>query len=671
MLIPKMSEAASVWNSVSSRYDLLISAAVVVNRWSRRWGGGDVIRRQGSLDTIKNESRGADSSDVTGDNSAVVLPHYLSGTLLLRGRNRLMLTAALVVALVTLGPVMQIALGHQSNAIVAFVAFLLAWLWGPSTGGVVGAGTTLLNAAWARAADLEIGATGTVITEALAIGAVAFFIGHIARVLERALGARARTAQAYDELEVVARDRMLTITDQVPIGLFRTTTDGRIIGGNDALMNILGFTDRQSMLKTNVWDHYVDSADRASKLHMSAHGEPIWTEFQLRKADGSLMWVRDWAIAVPGEDGEAAYFDGVLEDITDSHLADERFRAAFEDSPYGMTISTADGYLVRGNQAIAELFDQPLEEMTNLHFSQFTHEEEMDITPAALERAKAGEVVRYEKRLRRRDGSFFWALISLAPIRDASDPELFISHVIDVTERKLVQEGLENLVRSKDELIASVSHELRTPLTVVHGLAQELDMSWMSFSVPEQKEFISMIAQQSAEVAHIVEDLLVAARADIGKLPIHPTTVDLRSEVDAALASVPDLKVELRLVGDAAPIAFADPSRVRQIVRNLLANASRYGGPEVHARLGCAGDRAWVEVRDNGAGIPAQEVAKVFEPYERAHNAEGQPMSVGLGLTVSRKLAEMMGGVLDYRYQDNCATFRLELPAAGAVHTGR
>ncbi len=585
----------------------------------------------------------------------------------MRGRTRLQWTATLLIGQVVVGLAVQQALGHHSNAVIAPFAFVVAWMWGSVPGaahGLVSASLNVLATGWM---GLERNVWWSITLDATAIAVTAYLIGHIAKSLERALGARAR---AVDELEAQANERMLTITDQVPIGLYRTTPAGEIIGGNDALMRILGFHDKESMLATNVWDHYVDSADRSTRLRNYTAGEEAWNEFSLRRADGASRWVRDWAIAVLDDDGDPIHFDGVLEDITEKHLADERFRAAFEDSPYGMTISRADGYLVRGNAALADLLGLPLEDLTHIHFSKFTYDEEMGITPAALEKAAAGEVVRYEKRLKRADGTYLWAMITLAPIHDDREPRLFISHVMDVTERRKVREALENLVRSKDELIASVSHELRTPLTVVHGLAQELDSNWMSFTVPEQKEFIGMIAQQSAEVAHIVEDLLVAARADIGKLPIHPTQLDLRDEVSAALASVPDLDADLIPANGSVPRAFADPNRVRQILRNLLANASRYGGPQVQVRYGEA-ERAWLEVADNGTGIPPSEVAKIFEPYERAHNAAGQPMSVGLGLTVSRTLAELMGGSLDYRFSDGWSVFRLELPVPGAVHIGQ
>jgi two-component system sensor histidine kinase KdpD len=293
----------------------------------------------------------------------------------------------------------------------------------------------------------------------------------------------------------------------------------------------------------------------------------------------------------------------------------------------------------------------------------------MSLTEEALQNLKAGGVVRYEKRLIRADGSIVWVLVSLAPISEGDgEPRHFISHVVDITDRRRAQEALENLVRSKDELIASVSHELRTPLTVVHGLAQELDSDWMSFTVVEQKEFISLIAQQSAEVAHIVEDLLVAARADIGKLPIDAKVVDLVEQIEQAVNTVPDLDIVIHREGGGSPVAFADPPRVRQILRNLLSNAQRYGGSTVSIRCGADQGRPWVEVIDDGDGIPMAEANKVFEPYERAHNAEGQPLSVGLGLTVSRKLAELMGGTLDYSYGEGNSVFRLELPLAGRVH---
>lgn len=596
-------------------------------------------------------------------------PSYLAGTLLLRGRIRVLFSAVLVGTYLLAGPWVLEALGYTTNVVIGPVVLLLAWMWGSTVGVSAALVGVTVNTFWASASDVVGFASGARLIEAAVISATALVLGRIGRVLEGALGARARTDQALSQMEHAARDRMLTITDQVPVGLYRTTPDGKIVGGNDALMKILGFSDRAAMLHTNVWDHYPRSEDREQQIRTGPSEDGTWRELELRRVDGSKIWVRDWSRVVLGEAGQVSYFDGVLEDITEQRMVEARFQAAFEDSPIGMSISTLDGRMIKGNAAVSDLLGIPIDATPNMHFSEYSFEEEAELTESGLRELAEGRVVRYEKRLKRPDGSVIWVMVSLAPIHEgAGKPRHFISHVVDITDRRNAQEALENLIRSKDELIASVSHELRTPLTVVHGLAQELDTDWMSFSVPEQKEFIALIAQQSAEVAHIVEDLLVAARADIGKLPIHAHTVDLVEQVERAIRSVPELNLSVHRVNGANPLAHADGSRVRQIVRNLLSNARRYGGATVQIRCGSTGATSWIEVIDDGDGIPAAEAHKVFEAYERAHNAEGQPLSVGLGLTVSLMLAELMGGGLTYVYEHGRSVFRLELPQAGLVH---
>lgn len=605
-------------------------------------------------------------SKVSGVGST--LPSYLTGTLLPRGRSRWLWTGVMVLAFLLVSLPIEYFLG-TSNVPVAILAFSVAWMWGGLVGLLAGGAAFAVNLLWGRVIGANEGISTSAVLDAAAIMMIAFAIGHVASAFERALGARYRADRAYSELEQTARERMLTITDKVPVGLYRTTADGRIVGGNEALLSILGLRDRDALLETNVWDHYVRSEDRYAQIEAADRGEGGWRELELRKADGETIWVRDWSVAVLNEAGRTKHFDGVLEDITRQRLADARFRAAFEESPIGMAIAGLDGRIVRANQAVADLLGYATEEVEGLHFSDYSFEEDLDTTEQALASLSRGETVRYEKRMLRRDKSVLWVLINLAPIFDGSErPTHFISHVVDVTERRRAQEALEDLIRSKDELIASVSHELRTPLTVVHGLAQELDTAWLSFSVPEQKEFIGLISQQSAEVAYIVEDLLVAARADIGRLPIHPDRVSLVAQLESAVAGIGEGDVPVELVGEKTPIAFADPTRVRQIVRNLLTNAQRYGGEEVVAKCGSDGTVAWLEVADDGEGIPEADKAAVFEPYVRSHNAEGQPFSVGLGLTVSLKLARLMGGGLDYRRNEGWTVFRLELPAAGSVH---
>ena len=234
-------------------------------------------------------------------------------------------------------------------------------------------------------------------------------------------------------------------------------------------------------------------------------------------------------------------------------------------------------------------------------------------------------------------------------------------------ERWEAYERLERLVASKDEFVASVSHELRTPLTVVVGLANELRDRSDAITEAEKAEFIDLIADQGNEVANIVEDLLVVARADIGKVSVLPEEVDLRAHVRDALAAMKDHET-IRTIGE-SPAVWADPTRVRQILRNLLTNAARYGGSQFRIELGVIGDKARLEVCDDGPGIDETDHDRIFEAYHRAHHRRGQPASVGLGLTVSKRLAELMGGDLTYYRKDGWSVFSLSLPLAFAANS--
>ena len=237
------------------------------------------------------------------------------------------------------------------------------------------------------------------------------------------------------------------------------------------------------------------------------------------------------------------------------------------------------------------------------------------------------------------------------------------SLIASAIERDQAHRRLEDLVVAKDEFVASVSHELRTPLTAVVGLAQELRDGLVVFDPEEQTELVSLIADQGAEVASIVDDLLVAARIDAGTVTIVPSLINLRQTTDSALsAGVAMGGPKTVEVSGAGVTAWADGHRVRQIIRNLLTNAARYGGPDVRVSCGGAEGTAWVKVSDNGEAIPEVDRERIFDSYERAHEPGGQPGSVGLGLSVSRQLANLMGGDLAYEYCDGESVFTLTLP---------
>ena len=254
-----------------------------------------------------------------------------------------------------------------------------------------------------------------------------------------------------------------------------------------------------------------------------------------------------------------------------------------------------------------------------------------------------------------------WETEAIAALRTAADM------IGAFWQRRRTMERLRALVRSKDEFVASVSHEVRTPLTAVVGLAEELRVNRTQFSSLETDEFIGLIADQSREVANIIEDLLVAARADTGTLDISLGVVDLRDLVGIELVGggfVESLQQGSLAIEMLEAPAWGDATRVRQVVRNLLTNALRYGGERVRVFSGVSGGVARVGVADNGVGISAEDQDRIFEPYQRAHDRPTQPGSVGLGLTVARQLARLMDGDLAYRYEGGESIFELSLPAA-------
>ncbi len=228
-------------------------------------------------------------------------------------------------------------------------------------------------------------------------------------------------------------------------------------------------------------------------------------------------------------------------------------------------------------------------------------------------------------------------------------------------------EALKASNESKDKLLASVSHEIRTPLTAIVGLSEEIANYGEGMSPEELDELNRIIAVQSRELAELVEDLLVASRADFGNLSIRADMIDLRDQVERVLEglreSTPTDKT-VAFTGDSM-LAWADPLRVRQIMRNLVTNALKYGGDRVVVAVREQDNHAVVVVADNGAGVDQREAKLIFERYYRSAQSPTQPGSVGIGLAVSRQLAEMMNGTLRYVHAGGEQhRFELTLPLA-------
>jgi signal transduction histidine kinase len=226
-------------------------------------------------------------------------------------------------------------------------------------------------------------------------------------------------------------------------------------------------------------------------------------------------------------------------------------------------------------------------------------------------------------------------------------------------------EKLRELAQAKDQFLASVGHELRTPLTSVLGFAELLRSDTSDLTDAERMAMISTVADEATDLASIVDDLLVAARSELDLLVVSEVQVSVRAQVAQVLEMSGKGAFEhITVVADPGnPYrALGDPSRVRQILRNLITNACRYGGDQVEVRLQATTDRVSVLVADNGTGVPDGDGQRIFDPYYRAHSSGSQPAALGIGLSVARQLARLMKGDLSYRREGGWTIFELQLP---------
>lgn len=497
----------------------------------------------------------------------------------------------------------------------------------------------------------------------------------------------------------------IEIFRRVPLGLFRANPDGRFIDANPALAEMLGFEAPGELIGCEVadmheipveWHEFVDRLAESAEPRRFAH--------RMVRVDGRVIWVRGFAQAIRGDGGQILYHEGAIEDVTQRREVEEtarrnadRFRNVFERAPiaiweedYSKVGARLDALRRRGVTDVREHLRQHPEETRRLiEMIEF-----IDVNPAGIaligaaskEQALRGldaatmpqevmdgfieefhaiwtdrDTVTIEIRGATLDGLSTDLALSWAVGR-AADGSLDLSRVIiaiqDIAIIRQAERDLAALVESKDELVASVSHELRTPITTILGMAFELRDHGDEFSIDEARELISIIADQSRELSNIVEDLLVAAWSDGDTLAVRPEVVNITAELARIVSSNrsgPTIAV------DRPVLAWTDPLRFRQILRNLLTNAGKYGGPNVTITATVDGEVARVMVSDDGPGVAQQDRERIFDPYFRSQGDRALPGSLGLGLPVSRRLARLMGGDLTYRF-DGASVFELTLP---------
>jgi PAS domain S-box-containing protein len=260
-----------------------------------------------------------------------------------------------------------------------------------------------------------------------------------------------------------------------------------------------------------------------------------------------------------------------------------------------------------------------------------------------------------------RDGTERPIADSAAPICDrhgeAAGVVLVFRDVTDARRAELAlrqkADELSESHRRKDEFLAMLAHELRNPLAPIRNAAQLLHLAGPTD--PDQRWALDVIDRQSGHLARLVDDLLDVARITRGKIRVRKQRVSVRSVVDTAIeTSRPQIEAAGHTLTvtmpEATPTLDADPTRLAQVLANLLNNAAKYTprGGMIGIEVTPEGERVRVSVSDNGIGIPAALLPRIFDAFTQASQALDRAQGgLGVGLTLARRLVELHGGTLE------------------------
>lgn len=222
----------------------------------------------------------------------------------------------------------------------------------------------------------------------------------------------------------------------------------------------------------------------------------------------------------------------------------------------------------------------------------------------------------------------------------------------------------------KDRFVATVSHELRTPLTSLKGFTRTLLED--DHSPEERQEFLVIMSDQTEELHALIEDLITFSRIEAGGITIKPLKIKLRALVHDVVSGLGQRAASVsNEVPDGLDVSV-DPPRLRQVMRNLIDNALKYGKPPIVVSAKPDGAVVRCSVLDGGRGIDPEKVHLVFEPYARlVDDANMSQPGVGLGLPIVRQLVEAHGGTIQVVTEGEVTGFEFALPSSTAPHQPR
>jgi len=421
--------------------------------------------------------------------------------------------------------------------------------------------------------------------------------------------------------------------------------------------------------------HADDRADVMQCIAQSlkVHGTGQFSmDFRVVWPDGQVRWLRvRKQIIFEGQGSKKRPIHATLValDVTTEKNAEqslrdseEQFRALLEAAPDAIVIVDEHGMIVLVNALTismfgysrAELLGEPVEMLMPIRF-RHPHR---GLREGYLVDPKTREMDGGLNLLgRRKDGKEFPIEVSLSPL-ETKKGRLVSSAIRDITERKRIEAELniakasaENASRAKSDFLSSMSHELRSPLNAILGFAQLLDAGSPQ-PTPRQKTSVNQILHAGWYLLELINEILDLAMIESGKLSLSLESISLGEVLDDCQAMI-EPQAQTSGISISYPqfvspcIIKADRTRVKQVFLNLLSNAIKYNrvGGSIEVTCKCdMPENVRINICDTGEGLSAEKLAQLFQPFNRLGQETGSEEGTGIGLVVSKRLVELMGG---------------------------
>jgi len=433
---------------------------------------------------------------------------------------------------------------------------------------------------------------------------------------------------------------------------------------NDEHFRMLGYEPGEVVPGYAAWAARLHPDDRAAteaRVKASVKGGEYRAEFRVLRPDGSVHWIEARGFMALTPAGEPYRQYGVMIDITERKRAEEAlrdserlYRAIGESIDYGVWVCDPEGRNIYASPSFLALVGLTQEQCSSFGWGDVLHPDDAERTMAAWKACvRAGGTWDIEHRFRGVDGQWHPILARGVAVRNqAGEVKYWAGINLDISRLKETEAALREADRRKDEFLAVLSHELRNPLAPIRN-----SLFVMEHTAPggeQARRAQAVIARQVTHLSRLVDDLLDITRIARGKIQLQRERLDLAGlirrtlEDHRAAIAASELELEVAVPDEPVPI-HADPTRIAQVVGNLVENARKFTprGGRIVASLARDGAEAVVKVRDTGEGIASELLPRLFEPFTQGAQALDRTRGgLGLGLALSRGLVVQHGGTL-------------------------